>query len=177
METTRETYSDGRLVPIADDAVYQTVAGAFGTGAVIHGVVFNTRGSLRVRITGCAALFGGTKIGRTLRLSHHWTVYGDPQIARWERERKDRERAECDAELDRKDTRRAQLEAMGTPLADWQNVKQGTVLSSIGYDGTRINATVCEIDPQCGPLVRHENHEQGRGPVTVGKPGNWVISA
>lgn len=93
VEPARELRPDGRLLPVAGDTVYQTVAGAFGMPATIHGEVYQGKGKsggLRVKVTGSAALIGSAKLGATYPLSDHWTVVNDPRIEGARREAKER---------------------------------------------------------------------------------------
>lgn len=127
----RETRNDGRLVPIEGDEVYQTVRGAFGTPAAIHGTVIRTRAGLRVKITGSSSLFGGsTRVGKTYPADANWTVKNDPEITRREKERERREaeqKAAREAEQQAEETRRQQLGAERGTL-DPESVKLGDAL-------------------------------------------------
>ena len=79
----RETYEDGRLIPVADDKVFQSVPGPFGTPAVINGTVVKRGGYLFVKITGSASLIGqGPQAGKHFKLNTSWTVEGDPELKR-----------------------------------------------------------------------------------------------
>lgn len=97
---------DGRLAPLEGDEVYQTVRGFGGTPAGIRGKVERRRdGSLGVRVTGSAAVIGGTsQTGKLLPMGPEWTVVGDPEIKRR------REAAEA-AEREREAARKAEEEA------------------------------------------------------------------
>ena len=92
--TARETYPDGRLVPIVGDEVFQAVPGLFGTPASIRGEVYRHGGKLRVRITGVVSLIGGGTKAKTYQLTPHWTVVGDPEMVRREAAKKERDAAQ-----------------------------------------------------------------------------------
>lgn len=84
--STRQTYPDGRLVPVAGEEVYKAVRGFMGTGASIKGIV--QRGGTRVKVTGGSAMIGEIPTGKTVKLDSGWTVIDDPAIRAKEEVRK-----------------------------------------------------------------------------------------
>ncbi len=72
----RPKYPDGRLVPVAGEAVYQMVPGMFGMGALIEGLVTQSRGGLRVKTTGGGGAFSISQVsvGKSYPLTPAWTV-------------------------------------------------------------------------------------------------------
>jgi hypothetical protein len=77
----RQTYPDGRLIPVLGDEVYQQVRGFMGAGGAIRGVVVKGRGgALRVKLTGYSGMMPTTDVveGKTMPLTPAWTVVDDP---------------------------------------------------------------------------------------------------
>jgi hypothetical protein len=116
VEARRPTYPDGRLIPIDGDKVHQIVPGAFGSAAVIHGVVFRSRSKLRVRIGGTSSIMGigSAPVGRTYALDPHWTVDDDPEIGRREHRAIERKAAEERERMERERVAAEAVEAEAT---------------------------------------------------------------
>lgn len=168
----RATYDDGRLIPQAGDEVYQTVRGPFGTPAAIHGIVYESRGQLRVRVTGTSSIIGGGTRRKTYRLSHYWTCRNDPEIERRERAADERRNAHL-AEI------RAEREAAEAWRAN--NVAQNGLLTPESLAiGDRLEndygtlATVAEIDVSTGWVgLRYDCEPEGNAPGYAGNLASW----
>lgn len=89
---SRPTYPDGRIIPAVDDKVFVSVPGPFGTPAAIHGIVYQHRGKLRVRITGSGSILGDIASRKTMAMDAQWSVVGDPEFGRRREAREQRER-------------------------------------------------------------------------------------
>lgn len=76
---SRRTYPDGRWIAEPGDEVYAQTRGFGGTPAAIRGRVEESRGKLRVRVTGSGGFFPMSVKAKTMPYSEQWTVVQDPR--------------------------------------------------------------------------------------------------
>jgi len=133
----RMYYSNGRMIPIPGDAVYQHVGSAFGE-AIIEGVVYEVNSSkkLRVRVTGGTTMgIGSIPIGKTFPLTEYWIVDGDPWIKKRdaEKKRESDEKSRKEREISKFESKinelNAELEKKGKRVHSFSSLKKGDVIA------------------------------------------------
>ncbi len=183
--TDRPKYQDGRLIPQEGDKVYQIVGGAFGMSAVIEGVVFKSRGALRVKVTGGGGVLGvgSAPVGKTYALNPVWTVINDPAIkAREEaREREKLEKATREQSIKEEAVRAIEAEAHRLGLrriTGIHDVKVGDEVYLIHSEGELGRGDPHKVSVNQHTVTGVENKwflfiaDHG-GEVTSGKPELW----
>jgi hypothetical protein len=165
----RPKHPDGRLIPQLGDEVYQMVAGAFGMGAVIEGVVIKGRGALRVKVTGGGGPLGISQapVGRTFQLTPAWTVKDDPAV-KAKQEAQEREKLE-------KQTREQALKEAGAKAIE-EKAKSLGLHRVTGMHEVKVGDEVYSLESQAERFGKGDPHDVAVSKVTVtGLGKNWFL--
>lgn len=179
VQPERQKYPDGRWIAIPGDKVYVPTRGFGGTPASVLGVVERSRGSLRVRITGTAGIFGAATKQRTARYTTEWTVVNDPRQQEIREEQLARERAQQEQwKREQEEEEARAMRAAADAVAKGEKYLMAT--SRVGMRATNHftgETGVLVEHSSVGPVIRWEgDFERTVGSPTAGTdPPYWSM--